>query len=242
MDYADRRWVTFDCFGTLVDWNSGFSALLRPFAGRHTPDVMKAYHRFERLVESETPHRLYKDVLVTSLRRAADEVGLTVTDSQARTLADAWGTLPVFEDVEPMLARLRTMGWRLAVPTNCDEDLFEQTQRSFQAPFDLVVTAERVRDYKPSHSHFRFFSRSSGAENGDWVHVACSWYHDIAPARDLGIRRVWLDRDHTGEDPTTASVRITSASEVCEAIGRLLGTDGSPEASSRAQHDHRSPA
>ncbi len=142
MHYADRRWVTFDCFGTLVDWNSGFSALLRPFAGRHTPDMMKAYHRFERLVESETPHRLYKDVLVTSLRRAADEVGLTVTDSQARTLADAWGTLPVFEDVEPMLARLRTMGWRLAVLTNCDEDLFEQTQRSFQAPFDMVVTAE----------------------------------------------------------------------------------------------------
>src|SRR4029453_3579364 len=135
MHCADRRWVTFDCFGTLVDWNSGFSALLRPFAGRHTPDMMKAYHRFERLGESETPHRLYKKVLVTSLRRPAAQEGLTVTDSQARTLADAWETLPVFEDVEPMLARLRTMGWRISVLPNRAEDLFDQTHRSFQGPF-----------------------------------------------------------------------------------------------------------
>src|SRR5262245_20997131 len=240
MHPADRRWVTFDCFGTLVDWNAGFSGLLRQFAGRRTPDLVKAYHRLERLVESDAPHRLYKDVLVTSLRRAADEIGLTVTDSQARTLVDAWGTLPVFEDVEPMLARLRTRGWRLAVLTNCDEDLFQQTHRSFKEPFDMVVTAERVSDYKPSYSHFRFFSRSSGAENADWVHVACSWYHDIAPARDLGIRRVWLDRDDTGEDPTTASIRIESASQVSEAIDRLLDAGGQPDVAPRSRRNHRS--
>jgi 2-haloacid dehalogenase len=241
MHSADRRWVTFDCFGTLVDWNTGFSTLLRPLAGQHTPDLMNAYHQFERLLESETPHRLYKDVLVASLRLAADKIGLTLTDSQARILPDAWGTLPVFEDVEPMLERLRSMGWKLAVLTNCDEDLFVQTQRSFRTRFDMVVTAERVRDYKPSPSHFRFFSRSSGAENGEWVHVACSWYHDIAPARGLGVSRVWLDRDDTGEDPTTASIRIESASEVCEAIGRFLGIDGAPDATS-TRNDHRSPA
>jgi 2-haloacid dehalogenase len=242
MLFADRRWVTFDCFGTLVDWNSGFSGLLRQFAGPLTPELVKAYHRFERLVEFEAPHRLYKDVLVTSLRRGADEIGLTITDSQAHTLVDAWGTLPVFEDVEPMLARLRRMGWKLAVLTNCDEDLFQQTQRSFKEPFDMVVTAETVRDYKPSCSHFRFFSRSSGAENGDWVHVACSWYHDIAPARDLGIDRVWLDRDDTGEDPATASIRIVSASEVSEALGGLLAAGRRPDVDPKSRRDHRSPA
>jgi phosphonatase-like hydrolase len=135
--------------------------------------------------------------------------------------------LPVFDDVEPMLAGLRAMGCRLAVLTNCDEDLFAKTQRAFRERFDLVVTAERVRDYKPSPAHFRFFSRSSGVSASDWVHVACSWYHDIGPARELGINRVWLDRDGTGEDPATATVHVRSAADVCEAVAGVFQTGGS---------------
>ena len=216
------RWVTFDCFGTLVDWHAGFAAILKPLVGDRGPEVMRAYHRFERLLELETPHLLYKDVLATSLSRAADEVGVQLSDSQARALPERWATLPLFDDVEPMLAGLRAMGYHLAVLTNCDDDLFEQTQRSFAAPFDLVVTAERVRDYKPSLSHFRYFSRSSGVKASDWIHVACSWYHDIAPARTSGIKSIWLDRDHTGEDPATASVHVRSASQVCEAVRKWM--------------------
>jgi 2-haloacid dehalogenase len=215
------RWVSFDCFGTLIDWHAGFSAILRPLVADKTPEVMAAYHRFERLLEAETPHRLYKDILSTSLARGAAEVGVTLTESQARRLPDSWGTLPVFDDVEPMLVGLRAMECRLAVLTNCDEDLFAQTARAFRVRFDLVVTAERVRDYKPSPAHFRFFSRSTGVSIRDWVHVACSWYHDIGPARDLGIKRVWLDRDDTGENPSTASVHVRSAGDVCAAVARI---------------------
>ena len=215
------RWVTFDCFGTLVDWNAGFAAILRPLVGDKTPQVMDAYHRFERLLEQETPHRLYKDVLTAGLLRAAEEVGIPLSEPQARSLPERWATLPVFDDAEPMLAGLRAEGYRLAVLTNCDEDLFEQTQRSFRMPFDLVVTAERVLDYKPSPAHFRYFARKSGAKAGEWVHVANSWYHDITPARDLGIPRVWLDRDDTGEDPAAASARVRSAAQVADAIARL---------------------
>ena len=215
-------WVTFDCFGTLVDWHSGFSAILTPLAGLQTHDLMRAYHEFERLVEAERPHRLYKDVLVTSLLRAAEKVGLTLSESQARALPQAWASLPVFDDVEEMLTGLRAMGCRLGVLTNCDDDLFEQTHRCFRHPFDLVVTAERVQDYKPSVSHFQFFSRSSGANHREWVHVACSWFHDIVPARDFGIRRVWLDRDVTGDDSAAASVHLQSASQVCAAVRKLL--------------------
>jgi 2-haloacid dehalogenase len=215
------RWVTFDCFGTLVDWNAGFAAILRPLAGDRTPQVMEAYHRFERLLEQETPHRLYRDVLATGLRRAAEAVGLPLSESQTRALPQRWGTLPVFGDVEPMLAVLRADGCRLAVLTNCDEDLFAETQRSFRTPFDLVVTAERVRDYKPSPTHFHHFRRASGVEPGAWIHVANSWHHDIAPARDLGIPRIWLDRDDTGEDPGAASVRVRGAASVADAVRRL---------------------
>ena len=208
------RWITFDCFGTLVDWHAGFTSILKSIVGDRAPQVLAAYHRHERLLERETPHRLYKDVLAESLSRAAAEAGVSLTDRQARYLPERWATLPVFPDVEPMLAQLRASGCKLAVLTNCDDDLFEHTQRSFSVPFDLVVTAERVRDYKPSPAHFHCFARWSGASRDDWVHVACSWYHDIAPARDLGITRIWLDRDDTGEDPTTATVRLRSASEV----------------------------
>jgi 2-haloacid dehalogenase len=215
------RWVTFDCFGTLVDWHAGFASILKSIVGDRASEVLAGYHRYERLLERETPHMQYKDVLAESLSRAAAEVGVPLTDRQARHLPEGWATLPVFDDVEPMLEELRATGCRLAVLTNCDDDLFEQTQRSFRVPFDLVVTAERVRDYKPSPAHFHYFSRWSGARKDDWVHVACSWYHDIAPARALGITRVWVDRDDTGEDPTTASAHIRSASQICETVARL---------------------
>jgi 2-haloacid dehalogenase len=216
------RWVTFDCFGTLVDWRSGFSAILRPLVGDKTPDVTSVYDRFERALEAETPHRLYKDVLTIGLLRAAEDAGVPLSEAQARRLPQQWGTMPVFEDVEPMLADLRADGCRLAVLTNCDEDLFAGTQRAFRVPFDLVVTAERVYDYKPSPTHFRYFSRVSGAKDGEWIHVANSWFHDIAPARDLNIPRIWLDRDDTGDDPSAASGRVRSAAQIREAVATLL--------------------
>lgn len=230
------RWVTFDCFGTLVDWHSGFSAILSPLAGDRTPEVVRAYHRFERLLEAERPHRLYENVLVTALLRAAEEAGVRLAESQARALPDSWARLPVFDDTEPMLAGLRAMGCRLAVLTNCDDALFEETHRAFRQRFDLVITAERVRDYKPSPAHFRWFSQSSGVRAADWVHVACSWYHDIAPALELGIKRVWLDRDDTGQDAETASAHVRAAADVCGAVAALYdsGNDGPIDPSERA--------
>jgi 2-haloacid dehalogenase len=211
-------WITFDCFGTLVDWQSGFTNILLPLVGERTPDVLSAYHRFETQLEAEKPHRRYRDVLVAGLLRAAGAVGVPLSAAQASRLPDSWETLPVFHDTEPMLTDLRGLGYRLAVLTNCDEDLFADTHRSFSQPFDLVITAERVQDYKPSLAHFRSFARISGASLENWIHVACSWYHDIAPARELGVRRIWLDRELTGEDPTTASAHVRSAGEVREAV------------------------
>lgn len=217
------RWVTFDCFGTLVDWHAGFAAALRPIAGGRVADLLAAYHRHEPAIEADRPHRLYKDVLQTAVRRAAADLGLAVTDEQAVALPATWDRLPVFADVEPALAQLRAAGYRLAVLTNCDDDLFARTERAFRQPFDLVVTAEQVKDYKPSTGHFRRFYRVSGAEMATWVHVACSWFHDIEPARQMGVKRVWVDRDRTGQDPAGASARLPDATGLAETVGRLLG-------------------
>jgi len=218
------RWVTFDCFGTLVDWHTGYANILRDVAGDRLPELLAAYHRHERHAELDRPHRKYRDVLETALRRAADQIGLTMTDEQTTALARQWGTQPVFADVEPALAGLRALGYKLGVLTNCDDDLFAATQESFRQPFDLAITAEQVKDYKPAPTHFRRFFRVSGVEPDHWVHVACSFFHDIGPAKQMGVKRVWVDRDKTGEDPTWASVRLDDATGLVGAVRGQMGT------------------
>src|SRR6185503_4634166 len=216
------RWVTFDCFGTLVDWNGGFASLLRPRFGVRTEVVIQAYHQFERDLEAAQPHRLYRDVLANALMLAAAKVGVPVSESEAHTLPERWGSLPVFADVEEMLGSLRAMGCRLGVLTNCDDELFARTQQAFRRPFDLVVTAERVGAYKPAPAHFRHFAEVTGVARRDWVHVACSWYHDVAPAHSLEIKCIWLDRERTGDDERMASARVESAAGVSGVVRETL--------------------
>jgi 2-haloacid dehalogenase len=215
------RWITFDCFGTLVDWQTGFAQALRPLAGDRTADVLRTYYAHEPIVERLRPHRSYKEVLVIALARAAQECGLSISADHARSLAEAWAAMRPFDDVEPMLAELRARGWKLAVLTNCDEDLFAMTHQQFRAPFDFVLTAERVRGYKPAPWHFLGFERLTRVDRRDWVHVANSWYHDIAPARALGIQHVWLDRDRTGESGVPALAHVHSAVDVTQAASRI---------------------
>jgi 2-haloacid dehalogenase len=219
---ARMRWITFDCFGTLVDWRAGFTGAIRSLFGERTDDVLSAYYLHEAVVERLSPHRSYKEVLVMALARAAQDCGLSIAAEDARSLANAWASMPVFDDVEPMLAELRREGWKLAVLTNCDEDLFALTHRQFRAPFDLVLTAERVRGYKPAPWHFLGFERLTRVDRRDWVHVANSWYHDISPARALGIQHVWLDRDRTGETGVPALAHVHSAAGVPQAARRFV--------------------
>lgn len=219
------RWVTFDCFGTLVDWHTGFASALGSFAADNVAELLTAYHIHEPILEVERPHRLYKDVLETAVRRAALDLGLAITDDQARALPKAWGAMPVFPDVEPALAGLRAAGFKLAVLTNCDDDLFALTEQNFRQPFDLVITAEQVKDYKPSLGHFRRFFRVSGVSMADWVHVACSWFHDIAPAGEFGLKRIWIDRDRTGQDVDAGTIRLENASELVDRVIELGSLD-----------------
>jgi 2-haloacid dehalogenase len=220
-----NRWVSFDCFGTLVDWQAWFADVLGPLGGEAAANVIRAYHAHERVVERDYPHRSYKDVLATALSRALAERGASLSPQDARTiLMQAWPSMRLFDDVEEMLAELRSRGYRLAVLTNCDEDLFAITHRLFRVPFDLVLTAERVRGYKPERWHFRGFEMLTRVVRPQWVHVANSWYHDIQPARALGVRHVWLDRDRTGEDPG-ASVRVHRALDVSGVVETLAGID-----------------
>lgn len=214
------QWVTFDCYGTLVDWHGGLGGLLAPIAGERASEVVEAFAGCQLALEKQGPGRSHKQVLKAALLCAAGERGVRLTDADTRTLTRSWSTLRPFADVEAMLAALRARGYRLGVLTNADDDLFEITHRSFAAPFNLFVTAERVRGYKPEPWLFRAFERMTRVERGDWVHVGSDWYHDIAPARALGVAPVWLDRDGANVCSSGTALHAATGVDVVRAIDR----------------------
>jgi 2-haloacid dehalogenase len=220
---ASDRWITFDCFGTLIDWHSGYRTILAPIAGERTDELIKAYHGFERALETERPHRLYREVLTLGLAQAAQQIGLPLPPTEADVLVRKWGEQRLFDDVPQALARLRAGGFKIGILTNCDDDLFARTVERFPRPHpDLVVTAQQVGSYKPEPGHFRQFEHRSGVARCNWVHAACSWFHDIEPARRIGIARVWVDRDRTGDDPAAASRVLPDVSELAEVAAALV--------------------
>ena len=156
--------------------------------------------------------------------------GTLVESTGTRNAVEAFcqtDSVRLFDDVEAMLAALRSHGFRLAVLTNCHDRVFEPIHRRFAKPFDLFVTADRVRGYKPCRWHFRAFELVTRVARRDWVHVGCSVYHDVAPAEALGIKGVWLDRHRTGEDPTAVSAHVRSAREAVDAVvGLALTREG----------------
>lgn len=205
---AAEKWVTFDCYGTLLDWRTGFRRILGKVAGERTDELIHAYHEAEAATEAESPGRSYKEVLTLTLKRAGEAIQLPLSEEQAGVLVRDWASLPIYLDTGQALRELRADGWRLGVLTNCDDDLFARTRQFFPVPLDKVVTAQQVGSYKPGLAHFERFEAESGVARERWVHAAVSWWHDIEPARKLGIRRVWVDRENSGHDASAATARI----------------------------------
>ena len=123
-----ERWITFDCYGTLIDWQSGFRQILRPVAADRVDDLVEAYHSAEPAVERESPGSSYRTILNRSLHRAAAAIEVPIHAGELDVLADHWAELPLFPDTEAALTALRSDGWRLGILTNCDTDLFESTR------------------------------------------------------------------------------------------------------------------
>jgi 2-haloacid dehalogenase len=204
------RWLTFDCYGTIADWTSCMLGALAPVAGAGAAPLLHAYHQAEHVLEAGPCWRPYRDILRDGLTIAGQRTGVPVPDAAAGTFAAAWPAMPIFSDAAEALETLVSLGWRLAILTNCDDDLFAATAATLPVPFDEVITAEQVRSYKPDLGHFRTFADRTGATPDNWIHVANSWVHDIAPAARLGLRSVWVDRDLTGHPAKLADRRITT--------------------------------
>jgi 2-haloacid dehalogenase len=195
LDLSHYEILTFDCYGTIIDWETGILAALRPLlAGDPATDddLLTAFARHEAAVEAG-PFRRYREVLAETARRLAHERGIEPTEDQLATFGGSVGDWPPFPDSVEALTRLRTR-YRLGVLTNCDDDLFAASEQRLGIPFDPVVTAQQVGAYKPSTRGFGILLDRVGVPQDRVLHVAQSLFHDHVPARQLGLATVWVDR------------------------------------------------
>lgn len=214
------RWLTFDCFGTLIDWRHGIRTTGELLFPGHGAAFLDAYIALEAEVE-EGPFKRYRAVLTETTRRAAAQLSLDLKPDDAGALVSTIPHWPPFADVGPALGELRKDGWKFALLTNCDRDIIALTQRRLPASFDAVVTAEDVSAYKPSPAHFRLFQSTFGSSADAWIHVAQSYFHDIRPTHELGITRVWVNRQGEKDDPSLADAVVGGLAELPGAVGRL---------------------
>jgi 2-haloacid dehalogenase len=217
-----QHWATFDCYGTLVDWQNGMrQALETVIPDDVARSLLAHYYEIEKEVEAEQPFRSYREVLAETLRRAAARTGITLAPGAEHVLADTLPDWPVFPDVGPALQTLRAEGWKLAILSNVDRDLIAGTLRVLPVPFDDVVTAEDVQSYKPSLNHFRRFRDKNQVADENWVHVARSYFHDIVPASQLGIARVWINRDGEEAPAPLATVVLPDLRNLAPTLQQL---------------------
>jgi 2-haloacid dehalogenase len=188
------RWATFDCYGTLVDWNGGIASTLAGlWPDADTAGLLERYHEIEPRVElaSALP---YREVLKETLVLLAGHEGLELPSGRDYALAESLPEWPVFPEVPGALAELRGRGWRTAILSNTDPDLLARSLAAVGVPFELTVTAAEAGSYKPAHGHWERFTADAEADPERHVHVAASPFHDLAPAAQLGIPAVWINR------------------------------------------------
>ena len=207
-----ERWATFDCYGTLVDWNGGIRReLTRLFGEAHSQDLLDAYHRIEPRVQQEEPARSYRDVMARVLAELAEEHDPPLLDDERDALGRSLPDWPVFAEVPASLGEARERGWKLAILSNSDRDLIEASMERLGVPFELAVVAGEIGSYKPAHRHWEAFYEQTGAARERHVHVAQSHHHDIAPAHELGLPSIWINRlgEH-GDPPPTRELQSLS--------------------------------
>jgi len=222
LDFSQFEYLTFDCYGTLIDWETGILAALRPMLAAHSvtisdADLLTLYG--EQEAEAETgEYKSYRQVLQTVVLAMAQRLGFTASVEQTEALAESVGQWPAFPDTVDALRTLHTR-FKLAIVSNVDDDLFAGSAKLLQVPFDAVITAQQVRSYKPALNNFRKAWERIGRPKEKVLHVAQSLHHDIAPARDLGLKSVWVNR--RGDQAERDVSRGAGATKPAEAIPDL---------------------
>lgn len=203
LDLTHFKALSFDCYGTLIDWESGMAAVLRPWAREQglpvsDEDLLLAYGDHEAAVEQKAPATRYPDVLATAFRRTGAGLGAPVSEEWADRLAGSVPDWPAFDDSADALARL-ARHYRLIIVSNVHRDGFAGSNQQLRGDFAAIITAEDVGGYKPADNHFRALYRTLadlGIERTELLHVAQSLFHDHTVAKRENLRSVWINRRH----------------------------------------------
>jgi 2-haloacid dehalogenase len=215
------RWATFDCYGTLVDWDAGIGAELeRLFGTGRTHRLLERYHDLEPRVQWANPAARYRDVMAEVLAELATEAGRQLAPDEGQALARSLPKWPVFPEVPVQLAEAHRRGWQLVILSNTDRDLVDASMEVIGAPFNGAIVASEIGSYKPAHGHWRAFYECTGADPNRHVHVAQSHFHDIAPAHELGVRSVWVNRlrEHAVPAPTREIPDLCGLADVLDEL------------------------
>jgi len=209
---ARDRWATFDCYGTLVDWNAGIRAqLARVFGDERAGELLERYHEVEPQLQADGKLS-YREVLAEAMR----QLGAPVEEETA--LADSLPSWQPFPEVPEALGEAGHQGWKLAILSNTDRDYIEASMERLGVPFEFAIVASEIGSYKPALGHWRAFEERVGTPPD--VHVAASLFHDVAPANDLGLPSVWINR--LGEQPRPQPTRelpdLTRLAETLEEL------------------------
>jgi 2-haloacid dehalogenase len=197
------RWATFDCYGTLIDWERGIREAFRGlWPDEDAGELLARYHQVEPLVQqgSGAP---YRAVLADALRTVAENAGLPLEDPDAL----GWSLLnwPPFPETGIVLGELRRRGWRIAILSNTDPELLDASIGAMGATVDERITVREAGSYKPAPGHWERFFDLTAADRARHVHVAASIFHDIEPAAALGLKAVWINRTGESSDAPRAA-------------------------------------
>jgi 2-haloacid dehalogenase len=209
------RWATFDCYGTLIDWNGGIRReLVRVFGEDEADEQLGRYHELEPVLQAGGA-RSYREVMMEAMR------GLGAREGEVSGLADALPSWEPFPEVRPALEAAHARGWKLAVLSNTDRDLIDASLKRIGVPFELAIVASEIGSYKPEHAHWASFFEETGAPRQGHVHVAQSYFHDIAPANELGLRSIWINRYGERHDPPP-TCELDDLSNLAETLDELV--------------------
>jgi 2-haloacid dehalogenase len=238
LDLTTYEALSFDCYGTLIDWETGIAAVLAPWAREQSLDVsdeelLLAYADSEAAAEREAPSSLYPDVLAMAFRRTGETLGAPVSDEWAWRLGDSVGDWPAFPDSADALARL-ARHYKLIILSNVHRAGFAASHQRLGGDFAAVITAEDVGAYKPAENHFRALDATLGhlgVDRGALLHVAQSLFHDHVPAKREGLPSVWINRRHDrpgwGATPQPSEewafdLEFPSMGEFADAVDRAI--------------------
>jgi len=197
IDFTTKRVLTFDCYGTLIDWETGILSALQPIVTDHgvtaNPEHLLALYAQLEPAAEQGPYTPYRQLLMAVLRGLGERLGFTPSAAEQSRFADSVGDWPLFADTRAALTALRRR-FQLAIISNTDDDLFARTNQQLEVTFDWIVTAQQVRSYKPSLNNFRQALARIGVPKEQVLHVAQSLFHDHVPAKQLGLETVWVNR------------------------------------------------